>query len=272
MDAPSREVRRFYLPCRTVEDYSLACSADFEGEQETDVAQLQRMPFIRINPAELLPFGQRWAALGGRLSRTPPYSSAQLGSLFNKAVSEALSSMLGGIRIVEIKKRVLLPPQPDCVEVGDIWIIGAIRPQQYDVVYRPDGVRFAFDSKTLNDTKSIGKNLQNMINDLGTEAANVHSRFPHAVVGFIVALPRPSLMPGQQARATETLGRLAERATVGDVPYKAEAVSLVVWNPVDGTVDADIPARSSPLRLERFSEHIEQAYVSRYAGLPPHDR
>jgi len=48
------------------------------------------------------------------------------------------------------------------------------------VGYRPDGLRFAFDSKTLNDKKSIGKNWQNMINDLATEATTVHSRFPYA--------------------------------------------------------------------------------------------
>jgi len=31
------------------------------------------------------------------------------------------------------------------------------------VGYRPDGIRFAFDSKTLNDQESIAKNWQNMI-------------------------------------------------------------------------------------------------------------
>ncbi len=133
-------------------------------------------------------------------------------------------------------------------------------------------MRFAFDSKTLNDKKSIAKNLQNMINDLGTEAANVHSRFPHAVIGFIVVLPRPSLMPAQQVRALETLARLANRRDVGDPLYKAEAVSLVVWNPSDGSVDKQVPPASSGLRLEQFSEAVERAYVDRYAGLPPHDR
>lgn len=231
------------------------------------------MPPVTIPASELAIFGKRWAALGKRLSRTPPQSSAQLGSLFNKAVAEALATMLGGIPVVETRKRtVLMPPRADCVEVGDIPIIGGIRPQQFDAVYRPDGVRFAFDSKTLNDTKSISKNLQNMINDLGTEAANVHSRFPHAVVGFIVALPKPSLMPAQQARAIETLGRLSQRDDVGDPLYKAEAVSLVVWNPQSGTIDPDVPEQTSPLRIERFSKFVEHAYFSRYAGLPPHER
>ena len=84
-------------------------------------------------------------------------------------------------------------------------IIGGVRPQNFDVGYRPDGVRFAFDSKTLNDRKSIGKNWQNMINDLATEATTVHSRFPHAVVAFLVALPEPVVDANQRAAIGETL-------------------------------------------------------------------
>lgn len=53
----------------------------------------------------------------------------------------------------------LLPPKPDCVEVGACRIIGGVRPQNFDVAYRPDGVRFAFDSKTLNDTNERSEKL-----------------------------------------------------------------------------------------------------------------
>lgn len=66
------------------------------------------------------------------------------------------------------------------MEVGPTRVIGGIRPQNFDVAYRPDGVRFAYDSKTLNSRNSLGKNYQNMLNDLGTEAATVHIRFPSA--------------------------------------------------------------------------------------------
>jgi len=233
------------------------------------MAQLKRMPAVTIAQGDLARFGQAWA-VAQSLTRTPPHSSAQLGSLFNKAVAEALSAMLGGIPVVKAKKNALAPAETDCVEVGEVLVIGSIRPQNYDVGYRPDGVRFVCDSKTLNDTKSIGKNWHNMINDLGTEATNVHGRFPHAVVGFLVALPKPALMPAQQARAIATLERLAQRAGVDDPLYTAEAVALVVWNPNDGTIDGDVPDRSSPLRIEKFSGYVEGAYSSRYKGLPPH--
>ncbi len=177
--------------------------------------------------------------------------------------------MLGDIPVVTPNSTALIPPQSDCVEVGHVRIIGGVRPQNFDVGYRPDGVRFVFDSKTLNDKKSVGKNWQNMINDLATEATTVHSRFPHAVAAFLVAIPNPCI--GDQQRAiVETLERLARRANVDDPPYLAEAIALVLWNPEDGSIDIENPNPPSPLRVERFSEQVEAAYVNRYKGLPPH--
>jgi hypothetical protein len=232
--------------------------------------QLGAMPPVSIQPADLQPYGQRWADLGNSLSRTPPQSSAQLGKLFDVAVGDALSQMLGAIPIVTPNGRALIPSRPDCVEVGPVLIIGGIRPQQFDVGYRPDGVRFAFDSKTLNDTKSVNKNWQNMINDLATEAATVHSRFPLAVVAFLVAIPTPCLGVRQQAAIIGRLEGLAKRSGEADPPYLAEAISLVIWDPTSGAIDTAIPDPVSPLRLERFSDQIEAAYGARYKGLPPH--
>jgi hypothetical protein len=234
------------------------------------MAILARMPAVIINHSDLAPFGSTWNARGGSLSRTPPQSSGELGRLFDMAVGKALATMLGGIPVVTPDARSLTPPQPDCVEVGPVRIIGGVRPQNFDVGYRPDGVRFAFDSKTLNDRNSIGKNWQNMINDLATEATTVHTRFPHALVAFMVVYPKPCVMPAQQTATIQTLERLARRVNVDDPAHMAEALSLVLWNPDDGTIDTDIPSPLSPLRIEKFSEQVEAVYVSRYKGLPPH--
>lgn len=68
----------------------------------------------------------------------------------------------------------------------------------------------------------------------------------------------------------ETLERLARRQKVEDSDYMAEAISLAVWNPDDGSISSTVPASESPLRIERFSIQVETAYVSRYKGLPPH--
>lgn len=234
------------------------------------MAALGTMPPVTIDSVELAVFGNVWTQNGGRLSRTPPQSSGELGRMFDTAVGKALAAMLGGIQIVSPNSTSLTPPLPDCVEVGPVRIIGGVRPQNFDVGYRPDGVRFAFDSKTLNDKDSIGKNWQNMINDLATEATTVHSRFPHALVAFMVIYPAPCVSSAHKKATIETLERLARRSSVDGPPYMAEAISLVLWNPTNGTIDPDIPAPSSPLRIEKFSEQVEAAYVSRYKGLPPH--
>ena len=235
------------------------------------MAQLATMPSITIGPTELKPFGLTWKKNGGALSRTPPYSSSQLGGVFDAAVGAALATFLGGIPVVVPSSTALMPADCDAVEVGPARVVGGVRPQNFDVAYRPDGVRFAFDSKTLNDSKSIQKNYQNMINDLATEATTVHTRFPYAVVGFMVILPEPALNPTQEAALIRTLERLTLREGVNDPLHMAEAISLVLWDPDTGAVDPTIPDPNSPLRLERFSEQVQQAYLARYKGLPPHD-
>lgn len=228
------------------------------------------MPPVTVLKSDLALFGKTWQARGGRLSRTPPQSSSQLGGLFDAAVGRSLAVMLGSIPIVKPTATALTASVSDCVEVGPVRIIGGIRPQNFDVGYRPDGARFAFDSKTLNDAASLRKNWQNMINDLATEATTVHSRFPHAVVAFMVIIPTPCLVEPQRAAIVGTLERLARRSNVEDADYMAEAISLVLWNPNDGSIDIDVPQSASPLRIEKFSTYVEAAYISRYKGLPPH--
>lgn len=198
------------------------------------------------------------------------------GLLFDKAVGEALATMLGNTppRVFTGRKRTenLLPPKNDCVEVGPVRVIGGIRPQNFDVGYRPDGIRIAFDSKTLNDAGSIPKNWQNMVNDLSTEATTVHTRFPYAIVALMVVIPRPALKPTQQADLIRTLERLATRRGVINQDHLAEAIALIVWNPVTGEIDPYAPASGSPLRYESFMPAIFERYVERYKGLPPHDK
>ena len=110
-----------------------------------------------------------------------------------------------------------------------------------------------------------------MINDLATEATTVHSRFPSAVVGFIVALPNPCLQPSPRTNSLiGTLTRLGGRKLVDEPAHRAEAMSLVSWDPETGEIDPELPAAASPLRIERFSEDLGGAYYERFQGLPPH--
>ncbi|MGA3160601.1 MAG: hypothetical protein ABSC77_05235 [Terracidiphilus sp.] len=235
------------------------------------MAILAPMPQVNVPTGVLLEFGQQWTANGGSLSRTPPFSSSQLGRQFDDAVGSALAVMLGGIPVVEpLNSNALVAPMADCVEVGATRTIGGIRPQNFDVCYRPDGVRFAFDSKTLNDLKSVRKNYQNMINDLATEATTIHVRFPHALVAFIVIVPAPCLLPPQREVLIGTLDRLARRTSVNNQFHLAEALSLVVWEPETGEILPNVPALGSRLRLEMFPIAVQSAYFSRYEGFPPH--
>lgn len=234
------------------------------------MAPLHKMPAINIEPTDLVSFGKTWLQNGGALGRTPPNSSSELGKLFDKAIATSLAQMLGDIPIVTPSSSHLIPQKADCVELGPTRVVGGVRPQNFDVGYRPDGIRFAFDSKTLNDAKSVGKNWQNMVNDLATEATTVHTRFPHAVVAFMVIIPAPCLIGATRLAMIETLERLTRRTGIDGPNHMAEAVALVLWRPEDGMIISDTPTASSILRIERFSEQVESIYWSRYKGLPPH--
>jgi hypothetical protein len=225
------------------------------------------MPPIVLPLDRLIEIGKHWNPKGCEL---PKKQGERLGKLCDETVGKALASMLGGIAVEKPKMNSLLPARPDCVEVGPTRVIGGIRPQNFDVSYRPDGVRFAYDSKTLNGQKSLGKNYQNMINDLGAEATTVHARFASAIVGFVVAVPEPCL-GSHRRNLIAALTRLCGRDTTSGDLYKAEAIGLIVWQPADGSIDPIWPPADSLLRIEKFSQQIEACYTYRFAGQPPHN-
>ncbi len=225
------------------------------------------MPAIKVSKADLKSWGTKWLAK----SNFGKKDGMDFGKVFDEAVGDALAKMLGGIKCIVPTSTAILPAKPDCVEVGNARIVGGIRPQNFDVAYRPDGVRFAFDSKTLNDKKSIQKNWQNMINDLATEASTVHTRFPYAVVAFMVAVPKPALLAGQQRGLLRTLERMGTRKESSAETHLAEAISFVVWDPSTGEISKDVPEVGSHLHIQNFSEIVCKRYTERYKGLPPHD-
>ena len=241
------------------------------------------MPEIRFDQDLVKRWGETWlgsegspnartgAATPKKTARFDKKQSMDFGKVFDAAFGSALAKMLGDIPIREPDDNSLLPPYRDCVEVGKTRIVGGIRPQNYDAAYRPDGPRVVHDSKTLNDAKSIGKNWQNMVNDLATEASTVHTRFPYCIVCFIVIVPRPALARPQERALIRTLERLGSRDDELDQAHLAEAISLVVWNPADGIVDPNAPPPGSNLRLDTMQERIYPAYMDRYKNLPPHE-
>ena len=239
------------------------------------------MPRIHVPRDTLLDWGATWRGTQGsprghgdlaskRPGRFDKKQGMDFGVVFDRAFGEALAEMLGDIPVVTPNANALTPRQPDCVEVGTTRVIGGIRPQNYDVAYRPDGPRIVFDSKTLNDRDSIRKNWQNMINDLASEAATVHTRFPFCIVAFIVVLPHPALPLRQHRAIATTLERLGSRRDELDQHHLAEAASLVVWDPETGVVDDGPVNAGSPIHLRKMNGRIQNAYFDRYQHLPPH--
>lgn len=241
-------------------------------------ALLDHMPPVQIPEEKLKEWGEIWLGTvnpetgnAKKPNAFDRHQSVNFASFIDRAFAESLAKMLGGIPIIPGSSSKLIPSEADCVEMGPARIIGGVRPQNFDVAYRPDGVRVAFDSKTLNDLKSVGKNWQNMVNDLATEAATVHTRFPYALVAFMVVIPEPALGVKQKADIVRTLERLATRKDVLNQSHLAEAVALVIWDPATGKINQDIPEPASILRVEKFSEQLYPPYLNRYKGLPPHD-
>ena len=132
--------------------------------------ELQGMPEIRIDREALASWGATWLGTEGspstdgepqtkRPSRFDRAQGIEFARIFDSAFANALAAMLGGVPVVTPNANALTPHQPDCVEVGTTRVVGGIRPQNYDVAYRPDGPRVVFDSKTLNEKSSIRKEL-----------------------------------------------------------------------------------------------------------------
>lgn len=255
------------------------------------MAAIKTIPDITFDVDEL----KRWGAIWRTPKRKPTADEkkkagcpALFGDCFDKkqgmdfgklaidpVVANALATLLGGIpAVAPTNNSTLLPPvkHPDCIEIGDTKVVGGIRSQNFDIAYRPDGIRIAYDSKTLNDAASIKKNWNNMINDLAAEATTVHTRFPYALALFFIVIPKPALHLNQAMDIIRTLERMNLRSSVQDENHRAESIALVVWDPDIGVIDPDIPGTDSNLRLEKFAKRIEDVYLSRYKGLPPHER
>ena len=244
---------------------------------------LRPMPHLEFDTVKLQEWGDLWRGTVGSANKSGPTVKKEnrfdkkqgmdFGMVFDTAFSNALAKMLGDIPVVDPVIGSLLPPpyHPNCVEKGSTRIVGGIRPQNYDAAYRPDGPRVVYDSKTLNDTKSIGKNWQNMVNDLSTEASTVHTRFPYCIVAFMVALPRTALQPAQERALVRTLERLGSREDELDQNHLAESIAMVVWDPATGAIDPNVPPKGSVLRIESMPARIYDAYLDRYKNLPPHE-
>ena len=252
---------------------------------EDIMATLNPIPDLII-PQELLKkWGSIWLGTVGSNDKDTGMPTKKAERFFDKKqgmdfgksvdphVAKMFAEMLGNIPVIPpISGTKLLPPMDDCVELGDTRLVGGVRTQNYDIMYRPDSVRIAYDSKTLNASGSLQKNWHNMVNDLASEATTVHTRFPYALALFLVLIPKDIFSGNTTEEIVRTLERLNCRKSIREEDYKAESIALIIWNPHTGEIDRDLPEKKSSLRWEKFGSRIEATYLERYAGLPPHTK
>lgn len=245
------------------------------------VAKLRSMPPINLGKV-LPPYGKEWLKGGGKLpgkKATGYNSAAALGNEIDQVFAHALARFLGDVDIHQAPRGrgsgvALHPPAPDCVEFGDVTIAGGARTQRFDVAYRPDGARIAFDNKTLNGEDSMGKNWNNMVNDLVAEATTVHHRFPDSVVAFFILVPEPVLAKGNRLEeSSRSIARIGGRvqAQVENL-HLAEAICLAAWDPATGIISKTKPdpATFAMIRIENFASTLEERYRERFKFAPPH--
>jgi hypothetical protein len=65
-------------------------------------------------------------------------------------------------------------------------------------------------------------------------------------------------------RAVQRLIRAGGRKTEGDAPHLLEAISVVVYDPSNGELDANLPAAGSGLRWGEFIDSLVAAYKGRF--------
>lgn len=87
---------------------------------------------------------------------------------------------------------------------------------------------------------------------------------------FLVVIPEQALNSTQAEGIIRTLERMNERVGVDDENHKAESIALVVWDAQTGNISNTLPDMNSSLRIEKYAKRVEEVYLSRYKGLPPH--
>jgi hypothetical protein len=104
------------------------------------------MPPLDISTDELKKWGSLWLGESnpetGKDKRPECFDrhqSVNFASFIDAEFARTLAVMLGDIPVECPNSNALIPPIPDCVEVGPVRIIGGIRPQNFDAAYRPDG-------------------------------------------------------------------------------------------------------------------------------------
>ena len=184
-----------------------------------------------------------------------------------KSAQVRLSIALGKALLAELKG--LLPTLEGYA--GERTVAGALRTVQADVseFHELDGLRLAVEIKSVN--LAVGRAIWNRFGDIRTFAVNLHLKFPFAVIGGVLVIPKYEMKGGIRRSTatliTRTIGRLVRaggRRNDAEAPHLLEGIAVVVYDPDTGEPDPAIPPKGSKLRWEEFVRQLAIAYDNRF--------
>jgi hypothetical protein len=178
------------------------------------------------------------------------------------------SDALGRIVLSELQAKL---PGLRHGRAGEAWVSGALRTVKADVseIHPLDGLRLAVELKPV--LLAVGRAIWNRFGDLRTFAVNLHLKFPFAVVGGVIVVPTYEEGTGIRrntrpviARLISRLERAGGRQTEGDPPHLLEGIGVVVFDPDEAVVAADVPPQESTLRWDKFIQSLVASYEARF--------
>jgi len=161
------------------------------------------------------------------------------------------------------------------------YILGGYDTKELDVLYNAStsGPLIGISVKTM--MSSINKNVNNRWEEMVGDAANIHSRYPMLVLGFLMVLPYrtgKNVIIDSSGQPTD-LARMIERKLLGvsgrsDISqlhstYERAALAVIDFDataPARPSIHPDFP--SEPLRLDSFFDELVNLYKRRNPYLP----
>src|SRR5437870_4704127 len=135
-----------------------------------------------------------------------------------------------------------------------------------------DGLRLAVELKPIN--LAVGRAIWNRCAEIRAIGANLHLKFPFAVVGGVLAIPtyEEDLAGGSRKatthlieRAVKLLARVGGRRRESDAAHLLEGVGVIVYDPDVAALDPGLPEPGSGLRWEEFVDALGTAYEQRFS-------
>jgi hypothetical protein len=189
-----------------------------------------------------------------------------------KAAQLRLSNALAWATLLDLRAQGLAL---DKAVAGEHDVGGGLRTVKADVseVTPTDGLTLAVELKPVH--LAVGRAIWNRFGDIRTFAVNVHLKFPFAVLGGVMTLPREErLSSGDDSawkptthligRAVTRFIRAGGRLTEGDAAHLLEGIAVVVFDHHSGEIDPVIPPEGSGLRWGEFVTAIAVAYDARF--------